>query len=143
MKNQARRARRTARAPLNAAKRTRDATAQSEGLEGQNEVSPTDGGGNELAKDLLLGAVAIAKELNWRDARGQWNVRRVYNLNSKGSLPIYHVPGLGICARRSSLRKFFSALDERVKVPQGHREEIGFTHGKRLQAHVAHKRRQA
>ena len=116
MKNQARRARRTARAPLNTAQRACDATAQSDGLEGQNEVSPTGGGGSELADDLLLGAVAIAKELNWRDARGQWNVRRVYNLYARGSLPIHRVPGLGICARRSSLRKFFSALDERAKV---------------------------
>ena len=60
------------------------------------------------------GAIAIAKELNWRNARGQWNVRRVYNLYSKGTLPIHHVLGLGICARKSSLRNFFSALDDRV-----------------------------
>jgi hypothetical protein len=82
-------------------------------VEGQKAVS-ADGGDSELAEDLLLGAIAIAKELNWRNARGHWNVRRVYNLYSKGTLPIHHVRGLGICARKSSLRNFFSALDDRV-----------------------------
>ena len=118
MKIQAWRARKGHRSPVNSSRTSREASAQSDGLEGQNEVSPTEGGGSELAEDLLLGAVAIAKELNWRGPKGQWNVRRVYNLYSKGSLPIHHVPGLGICARRSSLRSFFSALDDHVKVPR-------------------------
>ena len=85
-------------------------------MEGQEAVNATGGGGCELAVDLLVGAVAIAKEMNWRDARGQWNVRRVYYLRAKATLPIHHVQGLGICAQRSSLRKFFSALDEPMKV---------------------------
>jgi hypothetical protein len=115
MKNQAQRARRTAQAPGNAAQTTRNASAQSAGPEEPNEVSPTEGGGSELAQDLLLGAVAIAKELNWRGPKGQWNVRRVYHVKSKGTMPIHHVRGLGICARRSSLRIFFSALDDQLK----------------------------
>jgi hypothetical protein len=82
----------------------------------QQAISATDSTGSELAEDLLLGAVAVAKELNWKGPRGQWNVRRVYHLKSMGTLPIHNVPGLGICARRSSLRKFFSALDDRMKV---------------------------
>src|SRR5215510_15949967 len=84
----------------------------------QQAISATDSTGSELAEDLLLGAVAVAKELNWKGPRGQWNVRRVYHLKSMGTLPIHNVPGLGICARRSSLRKFFSALDDRVKIPR-------------------------
>lgn len=93
-------------------------SAQSLPSQGQNVASPTEGDGRELAQDLLVGAVAIAKDMNWRDASGQWNVRRVYHLRCKGTLPIHSVPGLGICARRSSLRKFFSALDGRVSVPR-------------------------
>lgn len=85
-------------------------------MEAQEAISATEDGGRELAVDLLVGASAIAKEMNWRDARGEWNVRRVYHLRAKGTLPIHHVRGLGICAQRSSLRKFFSALDERMKV---------------------------
>jgi hypothetical protein len=100
-------------------------------LEGQKS---TESGGSGLGEDLLLGAAAIAKELNWRDARGQWNVRRIYNLYSKGALPIHHVPGLGICARRSSLRNFFSALDDRVNVHVRTPRRNRVAHGKRQQA---------
>jgi hypothetical protein len=85
-------------------------------MEGLEAVNVTENGGRELAVDLLVGAVAIAKEMNWRDGRGEWNVRRVYHLRAKGTLPIHHVRGLGICAQRSSLRKFFSALDEPMKI---------------------------
>lgn len=118
LKHQTRRPRRTERAPTNTAQRRRDASAKSARLEHENATGPTEGGGSELAEDLLLGAIAIAKEMNWRDARGRWNVRRVYNLSSQGTLPIHHVPGLGICARRSGLGKFFSALDDRLNVPR-------------------------
>src|SRR5215468_1134799 len=93
-----------------------EAKAKSTQSEGQQAVGATDSNGRELAEDLLLGAVAVAKALNWKGPSGQWNVRRVYHLKSAGALPIHNVPGLGICARRSSLRKFFSALDDRVKI---------------------------
>jgi hypothetical protein len=112
LKHQARQARKHASAPVSSARR-RNALAQ---FAREDATSPTEFGGSELAEDLLVGAVAIAQEMNWRDGRGQWNVRRVYNIYSKGTLPIHYVPGLGVCARRSSLRKFFSALDERLKV---------------------------
>jgi hypothetical protein len=117
MKRQARRARINSRVPAKSAERTREMkSAQSPS---QKAMSAIDGSSSELAEDLLLGAVAVAKELNWKGPRGQWNVRRVYHLKSVGTLPIHNVPGLGICARRSSLRKFFSALDDRVKVLLG------------------------
>jgi hypothetical protein len=118
MKRQARRARINSRVPAKSAERTRDMkSAQSPS---QQAMGAIDGSSSsELAEDLLLGAVAVAKELNWKGPRGQWNVRRVYHLKSVGTLPIHNVPGLGICARRSSLRKFFSALDDRVKVLLG------------------------
>ena len=95
-----------------------EAKAKSTQSEGQQAVGATDSNGSELAEDLLLGAVAVAKALNWKGPNGRWNVRRVYHLKSAGALPIHNVPGLGICARRSSLRKFFSALDDRVKIPR-------------------------
>jgi len=115
LKHQARRARKAHRHPVNSPRTTRKASAQSARSEEPQAISAIDDSNGELAQDLLLGAVAIAKELNWRGPSGQWHVRRVYNLKSKGTLPIHNVPGLGICARRSSLRNFFSALDESVK----------------------------
>jgi hypothetical protein len=117
MKRQARRARINSRVPAKSAARMRDMKyTQSPS---QQAMSAIDGSSSELAEDLLLGAVAVAKALNWKGPRGQWNVRRVYHLKSVGTLPIHNVPGLGICARRSSLREFFSALDDRVKVLLG------------------------
>ncbi len=65
-----------------------------------------------LADDLLIGAEAIARELDWKANDGQWNRRRVYHLADQGQVPIHRVKGLGICARRSALRAFFSSLDE-------------------------------
>jgi hypothetical protein len=118
LKPQARRAREGSRVPVDTARRTRDASAKSAPLEESCAGGATQGSGSELAEDLLFGAVAIAKELNWRDAKGRWNVRRVYNIYCKRALPIHHLPGLGICARKSSLRKFFSALDDRVLPPE-------------------------
>jgi hypothetical protein len=118
MKHQARRARKGPRPPVNTTQTKREASAQSTRLHGRPAISAIDGSNGELAQDLLIGAVAIAKELNWRGPTGGWDVRRVYNLRYRGALPIHRVRGLGICARRSSLRKFFSALDERVIVPR-------------------------
>ena len=109
LKHQARRAHKGPRPPVNTAPTKRDAS---------KAISAIDGSNGELAQDLLIGAVAIAKELNWRGPTGGWDVRRVYNIKSRGTLPIHRVRGLGICARRSSLRKFFSALDERAIVPR-------------------------
>jgi len=67
----------------------------------------------KLADDLLIGAAAIAEELDWKRADGQWDARRVYHVASKGTVPIHHVKGLGLCARRSSLAAFFATLDAR------------------------------
>ena len=65
-----------------------------------------------LADDLLVGAEAIARELDWKARDGKWNRRRVYHLVEQGQIPIHHVKGLGICARRSALKAFFNALDK-------------------------------
>jgi hypothetical protein len=72
---------------------------------------------SELADDLLVGAVAIASFFKWKRPSGQWDAHRVYHLASRGSVPIHNVPGLGLCARRSGLLRFFAKLDERVDVP--------------------------
>src|SRR5262249_53440656 len=69
-----------------------------------------------LADDLLLGALAIASFLKWKRPSGQLDVQKVYHLASKGSMPIHNIPGLGLCARRSGLHKFFAKLDERVDI---------------------------
>jgi len=67
-----------------------------------------------LGDDLITGAEQIAREMQWKMKDGRWNRRRVYHLAAQGEAPIYRVKGLGICARRSALRKFFAALDERA-----------------------------
>ena len=120
MKRLVRQARKRPHASVKTARSTHyaEARAKSTQLEEQQAVGATESNGSDLAEDLLLGAVAVAKELNWKGPNGQWNVRRVYHLKSAGALPIHNVPGLGICARRSSLHKFFSALDDRVKIPR-------------------------
>lgn len=64
-----------------------------------------------LGDDLLVGAAAIARELNWKTAGGSWNCRRVYHVASKGTLPIRRVEGLGLCARKSALERFFRELE--------------------------------
>ncbi len=64
-----------------------------------------------LGDDLLIGAEAIAREMNWKTPNGKWNRRRVYHLAEKGNLPIHHVEGLGICSRKSALARFFDVLD--------------------------------
>lgn len=66
-----------------------------------------------LGDDLITGAEQIARELHWKMKDGRWNRRRVYHLASKGEVPIYRVKGLGICARKSALRRYFNLLDER------------------------------
>ncbi len=67
-----------------------------------------------LADDLLIGAEAIARELNWKAQDGKWNRRRIYHLAQQGSMPIHRIRGLGICARKSSLILFFKNLDKNL-----------------------------
>lgn len=64
-----------------------------------------------LGDDLLVGAEAIARELNWKTQNGKWNRRRVYYLAELRHFPIHRIKGLGICARRSALKEFFERLD--------------------------------
>ncbi len=66
-----------------------------------------------LGTDLLVGAEAIAKALNWKTTSGSWNTRRVYHLAEKGHLPFHKVPGLGLVCRKTTLDSFFRSLDER------------------------------
>lgn len=67
---------------------------------------------NSLRDDLLVGADAIARELNWVTPSGQLNRRRVYHVAQHGDLPIHHIKGLGVCARRSAIKNFFERLDQ-------------------------------
>lgn len=67
-----------------------------------------------LGDDLITGAEQIARELHWKMKDGRWNRRRVYHLAAQGEVPIYRIKGLGICARKSALRRYFNALDERT-----------------------------
>lgn len=64
-----------------------------------------------LGDDLLVGAEAIAAELNWLKPDGTPHRRRVYHLASQKKLPILNVPGLGLCARKSALRQFFESIE--------------------------------
>lgn len=57
-----------------------------------------------LAEDLLEGADAIAAFLGWTP-------RRVYHVAEKGGLPIHKLPGIGLIARKSTLRVVFERLD--------------------------------
>ena len=66
-----------------------------------------------LGDDLITGAEQIARELQWKMKDGRWNRRRVYHLAARGEVPIYRVKGLGICDRKSALRRYFNILDER------------------------------
>lgn len=66
----------------------------------------------KLGDDLITGAEQIARELKWKMKDGRWNRRRVYHLAAQGEVPIYRVKGLGICARKSALRRYFNARDE-------------------------------
>jgi len=74
---------------------------------------PAQSGDGSLGADLLVGAEAIARELKWKTPEGKWNRRRVYYLAELGRVPIHKVKGLGICARRSSLIRYFDSLDRR------------------------------
>ena len=70
---------------------------------------------SDLGSDVLIGAREIAEVMNWRSRNGNgWDTRRVYHLADTGSFPIHRVKGLGICARRSSLKAFFEKLDQEV-----------------------------
>lgn len=66
-----------------------------------------------LGDDLITGAEQIARELQWKMKDGRWNRRRVYYFASQGEAPIYRVKGLGICARKSALKRYFNTLDQR------------------------------
>ena len=66
-----------------------------------------------LSADLLIGAEAIAKALNWKTAKGKWNKRRVYHLAETSKMPIHKVPGLGLVCRKTTLDSYFRALDEK------------------------------
>lgn len=64
--------------------------------------------GEDLSDDLLVGARAIADWFGWAGKTGE---RRVYNMAEKRQAPIHRIGGLGLCARKSSLRRFFGNLD--------------------------------
>jgi len=66
-----------------------------------------------LSSDLLIGAEAIAKALNWKTASGKWHKRRVYHLAETSKMPIHKVPGLGLVCRKTTLDSYFRALDEK------------------------------
>ncbi len=68
----------------------------------------------QLSGDLLIGAEAIAKALNWKMPSGRWNKRRVYHLAEIGEMPIHKVPGLGLVCRKTTLDSYFRALDAKV-----------------------------
>ena len=76
-------------------------------------ITPQSDTNSALADDLLVGAAAIAEALGWKSTSGEWNCRRVYHVASKGTLPIRRVEGLGLCARKSALERFFQELDGR------------------------------
>lgn len=72
-------------------------------------------GDERIGDDLLVGAEAIARELNWRNPDGSWNRRRVYHVaEKKHGMPIYIVPGLGLCSRKSALKAYFAALERKL-----------------------------
>jgi hypothetical protein len=62
--------------------------------------------------DLLVGAKAIAEALNWKNAKGTWNTRRVYHLAGNGKFPFHKVPGLGLVCRKTTLDSYIRLLDE-------------------------------
>ena len=68
----------------------------------------------DLTDDLLIGAEAIAEALKWKTENGKWHRRRVYYLAEQSVIPIHKVRGLGICARKSALWRFFDALDRKA-----------------------------
>lgn len=67
----------------------------------------------DVGDDLLVGAKAIAEALNWKNAKGMWNTRRVYHLAGNGKFPFHKVPGLGLVCRKTTLDSYFRSLDER------------------------------
>ena len=79
---------------------------------------------SELGEDLLIGAEEIARYLNWRGKNGAWNVRRIYHVAEKHTLPIHKQDGLGLVARKSALQAHFARLDAQYQnrldgTPQG------------------------
>lgn len=65
-----------------------------------------------IGDDLLIGADAIAVELNWVKPDGSPHRRRVYHLAGQEGFPIHNVPGLGLVARKTALRAYFEKLDQ-------------------------------
>lgn len=66
-----------------------------------------------IGADLLIGAEAIAKALNWKTVSGKWNKRRVYHLAETSKMPIHKVPGLGLVCRKTTIDSYFRSLDEK------------------------------
>ncbi len=76
---------------------------------------------NELARDVLEGAEAIAEFLfGSREFR-----RRVYYLSSRSRLPVYRL-GAMLYARKSVLLKFISGQEDAVLLPVAESEGEGF-----------------
>lgn len=73
---------------------------------------------DELGKDLLIGAKAIGAELGWSE-------RKVYHMSEEPSFPIHTVKGIGVCARKSTLREFFDQLDAQCLNPVEGQDDQG------------------
>lgn len=65
----------------------------------------------DLADDLLIGAADIARALGFLRKNGEPNVRRVYHLAEQPGFPVHRQPGLGLVARKSTLRQHFDDLE--------------------------------
>ena len=64
---------------------------------------------DDLSKDLLRGARQIAEFL-YGDPKYR---RRVFYLAQSGRLPVFRMGTAGICARKSTLLKFFEDQESR------------------------------
>jgi hypothetical protein len=81
------------------------AVGKAEPLPQQSVVVP-DTAGSALAKDLLMGAAAIAAFMFGDEGER----RRVYWLAESGRIPVFRL-GAILCARKSSLLRSFEALE--------------------------------
>ena len=66
---------------------------------------------DDFSRDLLRGARAIAAFLFGDPGL----YRRVFYLVEKGRLPVFSMGSAGICARKSTLMKFFEEQESRCK----------------------------
>jgi hypothetical protein len=66
-----------------------------------------------LGDDLLYGAKAIQEELKLR------SVRQVYHMREKGAAPIFEMAGIGLVARKSTLRAWIRRLEDAVANSNG------------------------